>query len=332
MNRHSRLLATSVCLAIGCTAKPGLAGTEDPMPTPSKTFRVSSADDLGLPLYQALQEQIQASQQGAASLEVVLAPGVYETTAISIKDGSPASKLDITLRGDKGPPPVIKVPVDLAGANIRMENLVIADVAVSHPVTTLRVGKSLEVKGVSWVDNQRGEENLSDPLVKIQASYRTGPQKISFADSWFVGNQVAGTANLISLLTVRPDIVSELRFSNTAFVANRASVVVAPEFSERVVFDKSFVHQTDGDAFLWIRNTVSQVVFSDGVFAFKGSEAPVRQKGTSPIPAADFKKPTFANTVTFDSVPAANGLQAYATQQAKLASAPQRASLQSHLD
>ena len=301
------------------------------MPTPMKTFRVGSAEDLGLPLYQAVQEQIQASQSGPASLEVVLGPGVYDTVAISIKDGSAKSNLDITLRGEAGPPPVVKVPVDLAGANLRMENLVIADVATSHPASTLRVGKTLEIKGVSWVNNRHMEESLSDPMVKIQASYRTGPQQITFTDSWFVGNRVAGTANLVSLVTVRPDIVSELRFVNTAFVGNHASVVVAPEFSESVVFDASIVYEKNSDAFLWIRNTVSQVIFRDGVFAYGGSEGPLRQRGTSPIPADAFKEPRFTDTVTFEQgLPVAASLQAYATEQATLGASPDRSALQGH--
>jgi len=292
------------------------------------TFEVATSDDLGVPLYQALQTQIALSKDGPASLEVVLAPGVYDTIAISIKDGSPSSKLDITLRGDPEDPPTIKVPVELAGANLQLKNVVISDARVSHPVTTLRVGKTLAVDGVSWVDNAREEDQLTNPLVKIQASYKTGPQQIAFSNSWFVGNKVSGTANLISLETVRPDIVSELSFTNTAFVGNHASVVVAPEFSELVTFKDCFVNEADNDAFLWIRNTVSQVAFSDSGFGYGGREAPVRYKGTSPIPAADYRQATFANTLRWGmGFKGEEALQAYANEQARAGTSPDQVAL-----
>ena len=279
---------------LGCSLSTTQASPEAASMHSSKTVHVQSTTDLGLSLHVALKEQVRESQNGAATLEVVFAPGVYEGVAISLKDSSSQSRLEIVVRGAGPEPTVFKSTIQVHAARIRLENIVIADVAVASPITTLKVGESLHVDGVSWVGNTHREPHVGDPIVAIEGGYRSGPKQIVVKDSWFVGNDNGGQANLVSLTTVRPDIVSSLQFINSVFVDNHCAVIVAPEFSEQVVFEEAMVHETRADAFLWIRNTTTESIFNGGRFAFAGKGSPFRYQATEVVAPAGFKPVVFS--------------------------------------
>ena len=88
--------------------------------------------------------------------------------------------------------------------------------------------------------------------------------------------------------------MSSLQFINSAFVDNHCAVIVAPEFSEQVVFEETLVHETRADAFLWIRNTTTESKFNGGTFAFAGKDSPFRYQTTEVVAPADFKPVIFS--------------------------------------
>jgi len=300
--------------------------------TQTQTVHIQSTTDLGLSIHTALQEQIRASRSGPSTLEVVLAPGIYEGVALSLKDKSSPSNLEIVVRGAGPEPSTFKSPIQIHAARIRLENLVIADINVGSPTTTLKVGDALQIDGVAWVGNRHAEPELGDPIVAIEAGFRSGPKDITISNSWFVGNDSGGKSTLIGLKTVRPDIVSSLSFKNTVFVDNHCSVVVAPEFSEAVLFDHTVIHETKSDAFLWVRNTVTQTRFSGGLFAFGGRESAIRYQATQSVSPDQFQAAVFSGLEPVLVGASPNlGLVSHAEQQARIKTKPDRTAFQDHL-
>jgi len=286
----------AIVAMFGCSGNSPQVMQNESIERAVQTVRIQSNEDLnGLFLQAALKEQIAASRLAPATLEVIVGPGVYENASITLRDSSNPSNLEVIFRGAPGTPPTLKLPVQIHAARIRMENVVYADAAISSELTTFTVGESLHIEGVAWVGNTRTEEAMGSPLVSIRGGYRTGPKQITVKDSWFVGNALEGTGSLVQLHTVRPDIVSSLRFTNTVFADNQCSIVVAPEFSEAVTFEQTHVHEPHADAFLWVRNAVTKTHFDSGQLVVAGKEGVVRYRGTDPIDPDAFQPVKFTN-------------------------------------
>lgn len=239
---------------------------------------------------------VYGEQAPLALLEIVLKPGVYESSpSLSMAATQPLGRnVNILIRGeDPARPPVLKdLQVRLSGDTVRMENLVFRGWSHVSPMLQVWVGSAFEMQGCAFVENLRaGKEGGS--LVSVTASYETGPKTALIKDTWFVRNGQSQPTTLVAFATQHPDMFSAIDFDHVAFVDNSVACGVSPAFTDALRLRDSFVYGSvfaePTSRFAWAMAPRTRVSFEQSLIVTTRADQLIGYGVTNELPRERFQ-------------------------------------------
>ncbi len=239
-------------------------------------YRVTSRSDLGAPLRLAVQEAL----DGDGSLEVVLAPGVYQNTSLTIQDRAKPPRLQVHLSAEPGA--VLQGPVTVHADQISVEGLVIYDLSRGAPLVDLMVGSQAELRQVAILDGRRSDPAQVHPVVMIRSA--GGQPTVRLEGGALVGNSVEGEG---ALLGFRGSF-SSVELHEVVLADNQVSVVLEAPGAASVVITDCEINEPMAGALLSVADTARVEVSGEVGIAQAGrSEVKVvPPSGDGPGPAA----------------------------------------------
>jgi hypothetical protein len=237
--------------------------TANPTPGPD-VFRVEATPELQLPLQRAFAA---ALSRGDATFTVRIAPGTYDAGAISLKDTSTPSRIDLVIEGEGPAPAVLRGgTLDVAARNVTLRNLVVTGADSAAPSVSARVGAAFSAVRIALVNDHRRDKQQRDALLVLRAAAPGATATI--ADSWFVGNQVDGEAAVLATPKEGRGTFDRVEVQNSVFAGNRAATGIQPWFSKAVRFTGCTVHEPAlTEAWLTLNSPMPAISVEGGIVA-----------------------------------------------------------------
>jgi hypothetical protein len=192
--------------------------------------RVDQFYEVVYPAYQRLKTETGGE---STTLEVVLAPGIYERTNLNLDGGADGSPVRLVLRGrDPANPPVLTdLSLHLSSAELGLENLVFRNTVTDVAVVDLQARSSLEIVNCAFLNNA----SQAMPGGDLFAFGALGPTaKMEVRDCWFIGNRTRHINPLLALQSGVSASFAQASFDNVVFLNNAVAAVIAPYGTSRL--------------------------------------------------------------------------------------------------
>src|SRR5579859_17194 len=285
---------------------------------------VTSLGDFHRLAVPAYAELIHQPGPGRPRLEILLAPGDYVGSGLTLGGPRTIKPNNVSVRGaDPNRPPVLTdVALSLFGREVRLEHLVFESTGRDLPMLHGDVRASIEISRCAFICNQT-RAVVGGRLLELVAADPELPATATIRGSWFIGNRAPERSSLIGFNTVPPRTFGRVTFDEVAFLDNLADCSVVPGLTEAVVFARCVVHQrttaaTPSPLFVAVNATHTRVDFSDSVVVGYRPETLVSRRSATtgtfqPVVVRD-------SQVLFETPPLSN-LPGYAIERSTIGSA-----------
>jgi len=235
----------------------------------------------------------EAQAAGAEQVEVVLAPGTYADTTLTLQDRGkpPTVQLDIRSAGP-GPAILHNTRLSLKARAISLEGLVVEDWQGAESPVVVAVGESLTIAEVTF--RRLAPQPHSTPAVHIKGLKRSGPKTIRIADSWM---RDSAAEQLILIDASASDPVAEASLARVGFVGNTAQTLLFGYALRTLHAEEIAAADPAVDSLLWCAWSENTVTLTGSALALSGRQPWLRRDANPPDPSITFAEPVITGSM-----------------------------------
>jgi hypothetical protein len=192
------------------------------------------------------------------TLDIIFSASEYENGTFKVDCDTNLKHL--TLRGQTSAT-LASSSMSVCADRIEVEKLIFDTRRVSNAVFAARVKATITLHQCAWIRAFLSEQQ---GLSIISLEPRSAAAQLTLANSWLIGNTTNAGHHILSFRSATSGAFTSLKFQQTAFIDNRADVVIAAVTGDTINLSNCFVLvRDDKTVFLGARANDAQITFAD---------------------------------------------------------------------
>ena len=263
-------------------------------------------------LVQPADSRLKADSGEPPELEIVLMPGDYKGTNLTLGSSLDDRLVQVVMRGMEPADParLSDLSLHLKGITLRLENLVFLDTTSDAALLNVHATEEIIISNCAFICNS----SVSKPGGKlVEMSAGSSATRAKIQNCWFIRNQTGNQDPLLAFDSLLPRCFAHVGIENVAFLDNDAAFTIAP-YATQTLNITNCVHCPSAEqpppVFVAINSTDTALTTHGSIIAGESVEQIVTRWSATTTSVDEFKPLHFQQSTllvndppTVDAVP-----------------------------